>query len=122
MADLSLYLPVLALAAIAGSFAVFSVAMSAVVGPKRYNRARLDSYECGIDPTPRAVSGGRIPVKFYTIAMTFIVFDVEIMFLIPWAVHFDAMGWFGLLAMLLFLLNLTIVYVYEWRRGGLDWD
>ena len=50
------------------------------------------------------------------------LFDVEIMFLVPWAVHFDALGWFGLIAVVLFLFNITIAYVYEWRRGGLDWD
>ncbi|MCL8023805.1 NADH-quinone oxidoreductase subunit A [Nocardioides bruguierae] len=119
---MELYVPVLVLGAIAAGFAVFSVVVSTLTGPKRYNRARLDSYECGIEPTPQPVGGGRFPVKYYTIAMTFIVFDVEIMFLVPWAVHFDALGGFALLAVFLFLLNLTLAYVYEWRRGGLDWD
>ncbi len=119
---MELYTPVLWLAALAAGFAVFSVIMSAAVGPKRYNRARLDSYECGIEPTPQPVGGGRFPVKYYTVAMTFIVFDVEIMFLVPWAVHFDQLGWFGLIAVVLFLFNITAAYAYEWRRGGLDWD
>ena len=119
---MELYTPVLWLAALAAAFAIFSVIMSSVVGPKRYNRARLDSYECGIEPTPQPVGGGRFPVKYYTIAMTFIVFDVEIMFLVPWAVYFDQLGWFGLIAVVLFLFNITAAYAYEWRRGGLDWD
>jgi NADH-quinone oxidoreductase subunit A len=119
---MELYTPVLALVLLATGFAVFSVIMSAVVGPRRYNRARLDSYECGIEPTPHAIGGGRFPVKYYTVAMTFIIFDVEIMFLIPWAVHFDSLSVFGLVAMVLFLFAITIAYVYEWRRGGLDWD
>ena len=119
---MELYAPVLALIILAAGFAVFSVIMSAVVGPKRYNRAKLDSYECGIEPTPQPVGGGRFPVKYYTIAMTFIIFDVEIMFLVPWAIYFDELALFGFLAMLLFLVNITIAYVYEWRRGGLDWD
>ncbi len=119
---MELYTPVLALAGLAAGFAIFSVAVSSLTGPKRFNRIKLDSYECGIEPTPQALGGGRFPVKYYTIAMTFIIFDVEIMFLIPWAVHFDAMGVFGYLAMVLFLVNLTIAYAYEWRRGGLDWD
>jgi NADH-quinone oxidoreductase subunit A len=119
---MELYIPVLALAGLAFVFAAGSVAMSAVVGgPKRYNRAKLDSYECGIEPTPQALSG-RFPVKYYTVAMTFIIFDIEIMFLFPWAVHFDALGWFGFIAVVLFLFNITIAYVYEWKRGGLDWD
>ncbi|MFC6288021.1 NADH-quinone oxidoreductase subunit A [Nocardioides sp. GCM10027113] len=119
---MELYAPVAVLALLAAGFAVFSVIMSAAVGPKRYNRAKLDSYECGIEPTPQALGGGRFPVKYYTVAMTFIIFDVEIMFLVPWAVHFDQLHWFGLVAVVLFLFNITIAYAYEWRRGGLDWD
>ena len=119
---MSLYTPILVLGAIAAVFAVGSVGIALLIGPKRYNRAKLEAYECGIEPTPQAVGGGRIPVKYYTVAMTFIVFDVEIMFLVPWAVHFDALGGFGLVAVVLFLVNLTVAYAYEWRRGGLDWD
>ena len=119
---MELYTPVLALALLAAGFAVFSVIMSSLVGPKRYNRARLDAYECGIEPTPQPIGGGRVPVKYYTVAMTFIIFDIEIMFLVPWAVYFDELRWFGLIAVVLFLLNVTIAYAYEWRRGGLDWD
>ena len=119
---MELYTPVLFLAALAAGFAIFSVAVSTLTGPGRYNRAKYDSYECGIEPSPQPVGGGRFPVKYYTVAMTFIVFDVEIMFLVPWAVHFDALGGFGLVAVVLFLVNLTVAYAYEWRRGGLDWD
>jgi NADH-quinone oxidoreductase subunit A len=119
---MELYTPVLALALLAAGFAVFSVVMSAVVGPKRYNRAKLDSYECGIDPTPHAIGGGRFPVKYYITAMMFIVFDIEIIFLYPWAVHFDAMQFFGLVEMVLFIATVFVAYAYVWRRGGLDWD
>jgi NADH-quinone oxidoreductase subunit A len=117
-----LYIPVLALAGLAFLFAVGSVAMSSVVGPKRYNRAKLDSYECGIEPTPQPVGGGRFPVKYFITAMLFIVFDIEIIFLYPWAVHFDAMGYFGLVEMVLFIATVFVAYAYVWRRGGLDWD
>ena len=119
---MDLYIPIIVLGVLAFAFAGGSVAMAALTGPKRWNRARLDAYECGIEPTPQPVGGGRFPVKYYTIAMTFIVFDVEIMFLVPWAVYFDQLSWFGFLAVALFLINVTIVYAYEWRRGGLDWD
>ncbi|HEX6149997.1 NADH-quinone oxidoreductase subunit A [Nocardioides sp.] len=119
---MELYTPVLALALVAAGFAVFSVVMSAVVGPKRYNRAKLDSYECGIEPTPHAIGGGRFPVKYYITAMLFIVFDIEIIFLYPWAVHFDAMQLFGLVEMVLFIATVFIAYAYVWRRGGLDWN
>ncbi len=119
---MELYTPVLALAALAAGFAVFSVVISSVTGPKRYNRAKLDSYECGIEPTPHAVGGGRFPVKYFITAMLFIVFDIEIVFLYPWAVHFDAMAVFGLVEMVLFILTLLAAYAYVWRRGGLEWD
>ena len=118
---MELYTPVIALAAIAAGFAVFSIVMSALTGPKRYNRAKLDSYECGIEPTPQAI-GGRFPVKYYITAMLFIIFDIEIIFLYPWAVSFDVLGLFGFVEMVLFILTVFIAYAYVWRRGGLDWD
>ncbi|WP_101525478.1 MULTISPECIES: NADH-quinone oxidoreductase subunit A [Nocardioides] len=119
---MELYTPVLVLAILAAGFAVVSVATSAVLGPKRYNRAKVDSYECGIEPTPQPVGGGRFPVKYYITAMLFIVFDIEIIFLYPWAVHFDAMEVFGLVEMVLFIATVFVAYAYVWRRGGLDWD
>ena len=119
---MELYTPVIALALLAAGFAVFSVVMSAFVGPKRYNRAKLDSYECGIEPTPQPVGGGKFPVKYYITAMLFIVFDIEIVFLYPWAVHFDALGIFGLVEMVIFLLTVFVAYAYVWKRGGLEWD
>ncbi|MDQ6524667.1 NADH-quinone oxidoreductase subunit A [Nocardioides sp. LHD-245] len=118
---MELYTPVLVLAALAALFAVGSVAMSTMVGPRRYNRAKFDSYECGIEPTPQALTG-RFPVKYYITAMLFIVFDIEIIFLYPWAVRFDAMAWFGLIEMVLFIATVFVAYAYVWRRGGLDWD
>ena len=119
---MELYTPILALVILAAGFAVFSVIMSAVVGPKRYNKARLDSYECGIEATPQPMGGGRFPVKYYITAMLFIVFDIEIIFLYPWAVHFDALGRFGLVEMFIFIATVFVAYAYVWRRGGLDWD
>ena len=91
---MDLYTPVLALAGLATGFAVLSVAVSALVGPRRYNQAKISSYECGVEASPRAQRGERIPVRYYTVAMTFIIFDIEIMFMIPWAVHFDELGVF----------------------------
>lgn len=116
------YVPVLLLGLIAGGFAVFSVVMGAFTGPKRYNRAKYDAYECGIEPSPQPISGARFPVKYYLVAMLFIVFDIEIVFLYPWAVAFDALGWFGLVEMVLFVVTVLVAYAYVWRRGGLDWD
>ncbi|MCX2969760.1 MULTISPECIES: NADH-quinone oxidoreductase subunit A [Streptomyces] len=116
------YVPILVLGALGAAFAVFSVVMASVIGPKRYNRAKLEAYECGIEPTPVPASGGRFPVKYYITAMLFIVFDVEIVFLYPWAVHFDALGMFGLVQMLVFVGLIGVAYAYDWRRGGLEWD
>ena len=116
------YAPILVLAAVAAGFAVFSIGAGALTGPKRYNRAKLDAYECGIEPTPQPVGGGRFPVKYYLTAMLFIIFDIEIVFLYPWAVYFDSLGIFGLVEMALFILTLLVAYAYVWRRGGLEWD
>jgi len=117
-----LYAPVLALVILAALFAVGSVIMSSQVGPRRYNRAKLDSYECGIEPTPQPVGGGRFPIRYYIVAMLFIVFDIEIVFLYPLAVAFDQMALFGFVEMVLFIVPVFVAYVYVWRRGGLDWD
>jgi NADH-quinone oxidoreductase subunit A len=116
------YVPLLFLLAIGGGFAVFSVAAGALAGPKRYNRAKLDAYECGIEPTPHAVGGGRVPVKYYLTAMLFIIFDIESVFLYPFAVAFNQLGLFALVEMVLFIVTVFVAYAYVWRRGGLDWD
>ncbi|AWH94466.1 MULTISPECIES: NADH-quinone oxidoreductase subunit A [Dietzia] len=116
------YVPILALGAVAVAFAVFSSLVSSLAGPSRFNRAKLEAYECGIQPTPQPVGGGRFPVKYYLTAMLFIIFGIEILFLYPWAVHFDNLGLFGLAAMALFVFNVSVAYAYEWRRGGLSWD
>ncbi|HET7407992.1 MAG TPA: NADH-quinone oxidoreductase subunit A [Mycobacteriales bacterium] len=119
---LGIYAPIVILFALALGFAVFSIAASALAGPKRYNRAKLEAYECGIEPTPQAFAGHRFPVKYYLTAMLFIVFDIEIIFLYPWAVAFGHLGWFGLVEMVLFIAAVFVVYAYVWRRGGLDWE
>ena len=119
---MKLYIPILVLAVLAFGFAVFSVVAGTVLGPKRWNKAKLDAYECGIEPTPIPLGGGKIPVKYYLTAMLFIVFDIEIVFLYPWAVTFNQLGPFGLVEMVAFVVTVLIAYAYVWRRGGLDWD
>ena len=116
------YLPLVLMFALAAGFALFSVTAAPYVGPHRYNRAKLDSYECGIEPTPQPVGGGRFPVKYYLVAMLFIIFDIETIFLYPWAVSFEALGLFGFVEMVLFIVTVFIAYTYVWRRGGLNWD
>lgn len=123
---MSLYTPILVLAAIASVFAVVSVVAALVVGPRRYNRAKLAAYECGIEPVPGQGGleqpGQRFPIKYYLTAMLFIVFDIEIVFLYPWAVSFDRLGTFALVEMVIFMATVFVAYAYVWRRGGLEWD
>ena len=116
------YVPILGLMALAALFLGVSIFASVNIGPARYNKAKYDTYECGIEPTPQPVGGGRFPVKYYITAMLFIVFDIEIVFLYPWAVYFDSMKVFGLLEMVVFILTVFVLYAYVWRRGGLEWD
>jgi len=116
------YVPILVLMAVGAVLALGGVGASAIIGPKRYNRAKLEAYECGIDPTPHAVGGGRFPIKYYLVAMTFIVFDIEVVFMYPWAVAFTELAMFGVVAIITFLALITVPFAYEWRRGGLEWD
>jgi NADH-quinone oxidoreductase subunit A len=104
---LSTYVPILGLFALAAAFALFSVTMAPFVGPRRYNQP---------------LTGGRFPIKYYLTAMLFIVFDIEIVFLYPWAVTNDALGVFGLVEMVVFIATVFIAYAYVWRRGGLEWE
>ena len=119
--SVSYYVPIIVLGALSTVFAIFSLVAGAVAGPRRWNRAKLEAYECGIEPT-RQPAGIRFPVKYYHTAMLFIVFDIEIIFLYPWAVAFDHLGLFGLVEMVTFIGTVLVAYVYVWRRGGLEWD
>jgi NADH-quinone oxidoreductase subunit A len=119
---LTLYVPILILAALSAVFAGFSLVMGHLAGPRRWNRAKLQAYESGIEPTPQPRGGGRFPVKYYVTAMLFILFDIEIIFLYPWAVAFTSLAVFGLVEMVLFIATVLVAYAYVWRRGGLNWD
>ena len=124
---MNVYFPILVMVAIAAAFAVGSVVAASLVGPSRYNKSKLAAYECGIEPThpvagPLATPGQRFPVQYYLTAMLFIVFDIEIVFLYPWAVSYDSLGMFALVEMVVFMLTVFVAYAYVWRRGGLTWD
>lgn len=110
---------------VAVALAVGGLAMSALLSPNKANKKKLATYECGIDPTAHDQGIGRFPIKYYLVAMTFIVFDVEMVFLYPWAVsipHFGrALAVPALIGMLVFIALITVPYLYEWRRGGLDY-
>ena len=116
------YVSLLIMAGVALVIAIGGLVLSAIVSPNRRNRDKTANYECGIDPTPANTEHGRFPVAFYLVGMTFIIFDVEVVFLYPWATAFGRLGLFGMGAALLFTALITVPYILEWRRGGLDWD
>ena len=103
-----------------------SVGIALLVGPRRYNRAKLEAYECGIEPVPElanaAAAGQRFPIKYYLTAMLFIVFDIEIVFLYPWAVAFDSLGLFALVEMLLFMVMVFVAYATSGGGEAWNWD
>ena len=119
---MNLYIPIVGMVVLATVFVAVSMTLSILIGPGRKNRAKYDSYECGIQPTPQPVGEGRFPVKYYVIAMLFIVFDIEIVFLYPWAVTYSQLGLFGIIAIISFIVTVLVAYFYVKRRGGLDWD
>ena len=116
------YLPIVLLFALALAFALFSGVIAPFVGPRRYNKAKLDFYGCGIELTPQPLGPNRFPIKYFLTAMLFIVFDIEIIFLYPYAVANKMLGLFGLVEIILFIVTVFAAYAYVWRRGGLDWD
>jgi NADH-quinone oxidoreductase subunit A len=117
------YLPIVILFAIALAFVGLSLLVSHRLGPNRPNPTKVAAYESGIIPDPAAdIRGSRFGVKFYLVAMLFIIFDVEAVFFFPWAVVLRDLGWYGMAVMGVFVLLLFETYYYVLRRGGLAWD
>ncbi|MBI5157080.1 MAG: NADH-quinone oxidoreductase subunit A [Acidimicrobiia bacterium] len=114
------YLPIAIMFGIAVGFAVASLVLSRLIGPKNPTPEKLEPYECGIVPLQDPVQ--RFPVKFYLVAMLFVIFDIEIVFLFAWAVRFHDLGWYGVGAVGVFTLLLIETLVYVWKRGALDWN
>ncbi len=114
------YLPIGILILLAAAFAGGSVLLSSLVGPRRPTPEKSAPYECGV--TPVGSARDRFSVRFYLVATLFIVFDVEIVFLYPWAVIYRSLGWFGFWEMAAFLGILAIGLAYVWRKGGLEWE
>ncbi|MGY9071873.1 MAG: NADH-quinone oxidoreductase subunit A [Acidimicrobiales bacterium] len=113
------YLPILTLGVLAIVFVLGSIIASRLLAPSRPTAVKLDAYECGI--TERIDAPERFPVKFYLVAMLFIMFDIEIIFLYPWAVANDELGLFGLVAMTIFVGIFFLSFAYELAMGGLNW-
>jgi NADH-quinone oxidoreductase subunit A len=118
---LSDYLPIVVLGVLAFLFAVASLAASSLLRPHKPNPVKLSAYECGNDPV-RLPGGERFSVRFFVVAMLFIIFDIETIFLFPWAVSFRRLGLFGLIEMAVFIALVFAAYVYVWRKGGLEWS
>ena len=114
------YLPIAAVLLLAAGLAVVVLAVTSVLGPRRPSAVKSESWECGSEPIGNARQ--RFAVKFYVVALLFIVFDVEAVFLYPWAVNFVALGWFGYVTMLLFATTLAFGLIYVWKKGALEWE
>lgn len=114
------YLPILFLVILSTIFAVASMFVASKLSPRKWTTAKLQPYESGIVPE-EGMEGHRFPVKFYLTAMLFIIFDVEVAFLFPWAVAYRELALFGLIEMGVFMLILVFAYAYVWKRGGLEW-
>jgi NADH-quinone oxidoreductase subunit A len=114
------YLPVLIFLGVALGLGALLMALGFVLGPRRPDAEKLSPYECGFEPFTD--SRMKFDVRYYLVAILFIIFDLEIAFLFPWAVSLDAVGGFGLIAMGVFLLILVIGFIFEWKKGALEWD
>ncbi len=114
------YLPILIFLAIAIGLAAVMVLASMVVARQRPDTEKLSAYECGFEAFDDA--RGRFEVRFYLVAILFIIFDLEVAFLFPWAITLGELGAFGFWSMMVFLTILTVGFVYEWKKGALEWE
>jgi NADH-quinone oxidoreductase subunit A len=117
---LSQYFPIVIFVALAVAFGLGTLLISYYVQPREDNAEKLSPYECGSEP----VSDARMPfpVRYYVIAMLFVIFDIEVIFLYPWAIDFFRIGLIGFLEMVIFIALFVLAFVYAWRKGALDWE
>ena len=114
------WLSILIMIVLGGGFALMSIVLSSVLGPRKPSAEKSAPYECGMPPVGDARE--RQSIRFYLIAMIFLLFDIEVAFLYPWALALRSLGWSGYLQVLLFTLVLTAGYIYVWKKGALDWS
>jgi NADH-quinone oxidoreductase subunit A len=114
------YLPILIFLGIAVGMAVIIMVATLLIARQRPDPEKLSPYECGFEPFEDA--RGRFDVRFYLVAILFIIFDLEVAFLFPWAVSLGNIGMFGFWSMMIFLAVLTVGFIYEWRKGALEWE
>ena len=114
------YLPILLFVLIGLGIAIGMTAIPFIVGDKKPDNEKLSPYECGFEAFDDA--RGRFDVRFYLVAILFIIFDLEVAFLFPWAITLGKIGLFGFWSMMIFLLVLTVGFIYEWKKGALEWE
>lgn len=114
------YIPLIVMIVIGVVFGVSNIFLSEILGPRKSTKAKLSTYESGMEPIQSARE--RFSVKYYLVAMMFILFDIEVVFMYPWAVQFRELGMYGFVAMMLFMALLFSGYVYILKRGVLEWD
>lgn len=117
---LSSYLPIVIFIALAGAIGLALLVAPFLIAIKRPDPEKVSAYECGFEAFDDARM--KFDVRFYLVAILFIIFDLEVVFLFPWAAAFHDVGWFGFVSMMIFLGVLTIGFIYEWRKGALEWD
>jgi len=114
------YLPILLFLIISIIFSIGFLSFSFIVSPKNPSNEKLSPYECGFEPFDDART--KFDIRFYLVALLFIIFDLEVVFLFPWAISLENIGIFGYLSMMIFLIILTIGFIYEWKKGALEWE
>jgi NADH-quinone oxidoreductase subunit A len=114
------YIAIAIMILIATLVALIAIGLGELFGPRKMSAAKAMPYESGM--TPIGEGTRRMPVRFYLIAVLFILFDIEVVFFLPWAVVFRQLGWFGLIEMLIFIVILLVGYVYAWKKGALEWE
>jgi len=114
------YIAIAVMIAVATLIAFIAIGLGELFGPKKKSDAKDMPYESGMDPYGEGTR--RMPVRFYLIAVLFILFDIEVVFFLPWAITFRKLGIFGLIEMVVFIVVLLIGYVYAWKRGALEWE
>jgi NADH-quinone oxidoreductase subunit A len=114
------YVAIALMIGLATLIALIAIGLGGLFGPKKESKVKSMPYESGMNPYGDGTR--RMPIRFYLIAVLFILFDIEVIFFLPWAITFRQLGWFGLIEMIIFIVILLVGYVYAWKKGALEWE
>jgi NADH-quinone oxidoreductase subunit A len=114
------YVAIALMIGLATLIALIAIGLGGLFGPKKESKIKSMPYESGMNPYGDGTR--RMPIRFYLIAVLFILFDIEVIFFLPWAITFRQLGWFGLIEMVIFIVILLVGYVYAWKKGALEWE